>query len=112
MTERLVLDMYFDPQLKERKIHPLLFQPLIENAFKYVRGNYKMKLELKLNGKEIQFDIENSIRQSPEANSKRKEGIGIENLKRRLELLYSEKHRLEIKQTENRFVVTLAIHTD
>ena len=48
MSERLMLDLYFDPQLKEQKIHPLLLQPLIENAFKYVRGDYKIKLEIKL----------------------------------------------------------------
>ena len=48
MSERLMLDLYFDPQLKEQKIHPLLLQPLIENAFKYVRGDYKINWKSKL----------------------------------------------------------------
>ncbi len=112
MTERLVLDVYFDPELKEQKIHPLLFQPLIENAFKYVRGEYRIQLEMKLEGKQIRFEIKNSIAQSKNTTHRKGKGIGIENLKRRLNLLYQGKHNLEIKQTENMFVVTLIISTN
>jgi len=112
MTERLALDMYLDPALKDQKIHPLLFQPLIENAFKYVRGEYRIELEMKLNGNQIGFEIKNSISPSQKANDKKDEGIGIENLKRRLDLLYPNKYNLEIKQTENMFVVQLIISID
>ncbi len=112
MTERLVLDMYFDPALKDQKIHPLLFQPLIENAFKYVRGEYRIQAEMKLDGNRIVFEIKNSISSSQSTNAKKKEGIGIENLKRRLDLLYSNKYNLNIKQTESMFVVKLTINTD
>ena len=87
MSERLMLDLYFDPQLKEQKIHPLLLQPLIENAFKYVRGDYKIKLEIKVDGNQIQSEIKNSISSSPSTANKKEKGIGIENLKRRLDLL-------------------------
>ncbi|MDR1501336.1 MAG: histidine kinase [Prevotella sp.] len=109
MTERLVLDVYFDPALREQKIHPLLFQPLIENAFKYVRGEYKIELEMKSDGNRIRFEIRNSISRSPNTNNKEKEGIGIENLKRRLDLLYPDKYSLEINQTESEFVVKLTM---
>ena len=112
MTERLVLDLYFDPELKDQKIHPLLFQPLIENAFKYVRGEYRIQLEMKLDGGEIQFEITNSISQSQSSNKKKGKGIGIENLKRRLDLLYPDKYNLEIKQTDNLFVAKLTISTN
>lgn len=112
MTERLVLDLYFDPELKDQKIHPLLFQPLIENAFKYVRGEYRIQLEMKLDEGEIQFKITNSISQSQSSNNKKGKGIGIENLKRRLDLLYPDKYNLEIKQTDNLFVAKLIISTN
>jgi sensor histidine kinase YesM len=112
MTERLVLDMYFDPELKEQKIHPLLFQPLIENAFKYVRGEYSIQMELKLNGNQIQFEIKNSISQPQHTNNKKDKGIGVENLKRRLDLSYPGKYNLEIKQTERFFAVKLTLNTD
>jgi len=112
MTERLVLKVYFDPDLKEQKIHPLLFQPLIENAFKYVRGDYRIQLEMKLIGNQIHTEIKNSISPSQNTTNKKGEGIGIENLKRRLDLLYPGKYNLEIKQTESMFVVKLDITTD
>lgn len=112
MTEKLVLDLYFDPELKDQKIHPLLFQPLIENAFKYVRGEYKIQLEIKLDGEQIRLEIKNSISQSQSANKKKGKGIGIENLKRRLDLLYPDKYNLEIKQTEGLFVAKLTISTN
>lgn len=112
MSERLALDLYIDPDLKEQKIHPLLFQPLIENAFKYVRGEYRIQLEIKLNGNKIQFEIKNSIAQSQNTNNKKEAGIGIENLKRRLNLLYPNKHALEIEKTGSMFVVNLTISID
>lgn len=112
MTERLVLDMHFDPELKMQKIHPLLFQPLIENAFKYVRGKYKIQLEMRFNENQIEFEIKNSISQSQNTGNKKNEGIGIENLKRRLDLLYPNRYNLNIEQTENMFVVKLTISTD
>ena len=112
MSERLMLDLYFDPQLKEQKIHPLLLQPLIENAFKYVRGDYKIKLEIKVDGNQIQSEIKNSISSSPSTANKKEKGIGIENLKRRLDLLYPEKYSLDFKQTDHMFIAKLTINTD
>lgn len=112
MSERLVLDLYFDPELKEQKIQPLLFQPFIENAFKYVRGEYRIQLEMKSDRDQILFEIRNSISQSQNTNNEEDKGIGIENLKRRLDLLYANKYNLEIQQTESMFVVRLTINID
>ena len=110
MNERFVLDMYFDPELKNQKIHPLLFQPLIENAFKYVGGDYRIKLELRLIDSQILFKIENPV--SENCVSDGSKGIGVENLKRRLCLLYPDKHSLETDSTESLFVAKLTIKTD
>lgn len=112
MNERLVLDLYFDPQLKEQKIHPLLLQPLIENAFKYVRGDYRIELEIKLDGSQIQTKITNSISPSQSTINKKEKGIGIENLKRRLGLLYPNKYNLDFQQTDHMFITKLTIDTD
>lgn len=112
VSEKLVLDLYFDPELKEQRIHPLLIQPLIENAFKYVRGDYRIKLEMKLNGNQIQTEIKNSISQLRNTNHKNDKGIGLENLKRRLDLLYPSKYDLETRQTGSMFVAKLTINTD
>lgn len=112
MTERLVLDVYFDPELKEQKIHPLLFQPLIENAFKYVRGEYRIKLEMKSDGNQIRFEIKNSTARPQNTGDNKEKGIGIGNLRRRLDLLYPGKYNLEMEETERMYIVELNIRTD
>lgn len=108
-SERLLLDVYFDPDLKEQKIHPLLFQPFIENAFKYVGGDYRITLELKLNDGQIHFHIENSIPENRSSDSGKNKGIGIENIQRKLEILYPDQHSLKIENTENLFTVDLIL---
>ena len=105
-------DIEKEVTMEQEKIHPLLLQPLIENAFKYVRGDYKIKLEIKVDGNQIQSEIKNSISSSPSTANKKKKGIGIENLKRRLDLLYPEKYSLDFKQTNHMFIAKLTINTD
>jgi sensor histidine kinase YesM len=106
-SEKLSLKVEFDPQLNGQQIYPLLFFPLVENAFKYVGGDYNIDIRTQVQGNDIIFIIQNSI---PD-HIKRKAGIGLENLKRRLELLYSDKHTLNITSTDQYFRVELLIKT-
>lgn len=69
MSKRLVLTSYFDPGLKEQRIDPLLFQPLVENAFKHVRGDYKINIELRVIENEIRCTIENTFDETSAADS-------------------------------------------
>lgn len=108
MSERLVLSINFDTTANGKKIHPLLFQPLLENAFKYVGGEYWIKVALASEEDKIRFTVENSISNEIEA-SPINNGIGLENLKRRLELLYSDKQILNIERKLNSFIVELII---
>lgn len=108
MSERLQLNVSFDSRLNEQKIHPLLFLPLLENAFKYVGGQFWINVCLCLEANRIQFKIENAI--TPEAYFLKKgTGIGIENLRRRLEILYPERHTLIAEQKEETFRAALTI---
>lgn len=118
-SKRLVLDLYFDPALKTQKVPPLLFQPLMENAFKYVRGAYRIKVEMKCSGNRLQARIENSISPvsaaslaSPASLAPKEKGIGLENLRRRLDLLYPHKYNLSGRQTEDKYIATLTITLD
>ena len=109
MTKRLVMNTHFDADLEKQKIYPLIYQPFLENAFKYVGGEYQINLEMKLLDKQIIFLLENSLPEQSSQTEKPASGIGIENIKRRLALLYPDRHRLNIRQKEKSFIVELII---
>lgn len=92
------------------EIEPLLFFVFIENAFKYglKSENPVLRMILKITEEEIFFLIEND--DSNISNNTIYKGVGIENAKRRLNLLYPEKHFLNIYKNENVFKVELQIN--
>ena len=111
MTERLRINANFDNALNKIKIYPLIYQPFLENAFKYVGGEYWINLEIKFFDKQIVFQIENSLPQLGGVCFEQG-GIGIENIRRRMALLYPDRHCLNIKQKEKSFFVELIITPD
>ncbi|MGI9649681.1 sensor histidine kinase [Chryseobacterium sp. RLHN22] len=111
MSQRLKLDIYFDPLLKEQKIHPLLFQPIIENAFKYVGGEYKIKIQLKLENSRIVFTVENTVSSMRQKEHPSTTGIGLSNLVKRLHLLYSGNYDFKYEQVDDLFFVKLILNT-
>ncbi|QJB36363.1 sensor histidine kinase [Chitinophaga oryzae] len=112
-SPRLRLQLQFDEQLQDEKVYPLLFLPLVENAFKYIGGDYLLQLELRKQGKEISFLVQNSIPVvAPEIDGLpvvREKGIGLENLQRRLELLYPDRHYFSAGVKEHQFVAELKL---
>jgi len=100
---------YFDKALDKQKIYPLIYQPFLENAFKYVGGEYRINLEMKLVNEQILFHLENSLPEQFQETKKSSSGIGIENIKRRMALLYPNRHQLNIKQDKKSFIVELFI---
>ncbi|TAL44942.1 MAG: hypothetical protein EPN92_08100 [Chitinophagaceae bacterium] len=96
-------------------IEPLLLIPFVENSFKHLShfgtGN-KNKVKIEANRKNgiFHFSVANTV----EYNSTREPigGIGLKNVKRRLELLYPEKHELSIKEENNMFTVDLKLKID
>lgn len=107
-SDKLKLKVDFDTKLNGQLVYPLLFLPLIENAFKFVGGEYQMQVEAKVLGDCIDFRVENSVPQSKEA-IKKVGGIGLENLKRRLDLLYPGKHSLVLENSANHFKAELKL---
>ena len=99
---------------KDINIAPMLFLPLVENSFKHgVKGdvsNTYVKIKMKTTIKTLYFEIENNkgISENPDQN--KDGGIGLANIKKRLHLLYPEKHSLIIKDDEHKFKVSLKIN--
>lgn len=107
-TGKLQLTMNFDKKLVSQMIYPLLLLPLVENAFKYVGGGYQIFIEAKLRINRLCFKVINDL---PPYNlpAEDHKGIGLENLKRRLELLYPENYHLRVQHLQGQFLVELEI---
>ncbi len=91
------------------QIAPMIFITFIENAFKYgisASENSEIFIDLQLKNKQLTFTTSNTIFAPPIADST---GIGINNTRKRLQLLYPKEHHLQIDKTNNTFNVELSI---
>ena len=97
---------------KDVDVAPLLFLPFLENAFKYAvldTPDAKIEIEWKSDENKIEFRCSNPYLKDDLAAKAKTGGIGLSNLKRRLELLYKEKYTLEIQDRNSYFSVQLII---
>ena len=110
---RVNVNFESDDNLLQYNIAPLLFTPFIENAFKYVsaRENQKAFINIKFSGNqdELHFFIENSADEELTTFEHNNHGIGIENVKKRLKLIYPDKHKLSIEHSSSKFSISLKI---
>ncbi|HEV7424129.1 MAG TPA: histidine kinase, partial [Candidatus Paceibacterota bacterium] len=104
-SEKLKLNVNLDKQLNGQLVYPLLFLPLVENAFKYVGGDYTISVDARVHGNEINFVVGNSMQLT--SIPSKKNGIGLENLKRRLDLLYPGRYSLQTEKKGNHFLATM-----
>lgn len=100
---------------KKIKIAPLLFLPLIENCFKHgIKGEISMAyvtMEWTIDRGLIRFVAENNKGGAEKNPLDPDHGIGLENLKKRLNMTYPGKHHFNISETEDRFIAELIIHS-
>jgi len=100
----------------EMKIPPLLFIPFIENAFKHgisYRDKSFIKVLMTTEQHKISFLCENSMAaDKKEKHDENHSGIGLENVKKRLQLLFPGKHVLNISSTDEVFTVSLEIESN
>lgn len=104
-SEKLKLEMQIGPGLNGQQVYPLLFLPLVENAFKYADDH--ISISAAGSEKEIELTVKNSIPALPIPG--KSGGIGLQNLERRLELLYPNRHQLHINKTNDTFVASLKL---
>lgn len=105
-------DIRFDYKINDDKckIMPLLFIILIENAFKHglenLEENAYIHINLITNEKKLQFEIENNFELQEVSDG---QGIGLKNLKRRLELAYPNKHSLSFNIDSDIYTAKLSL---
>lgn len=109
---RLKLNFEISGTVDKVKIAPMLLFTFVENCFKHGSqndpGNPYITVHIHAEGNEIDFSAENSKPNNDKVNEK-KGGIGLENVKKRLDLMYTNKYLLEISDEENDFRVLLKI---
>jgi two-component system LytT family sensor kinase len=97
-------------------ITPMLLIPFVENAFKHgisLINPSHIKVTLNTSGNTLYFDVHNSIHIKPDNDpEKGQSGIGLENVKQRLTLLYPGRHELVIRQNAAEFFVHLTLQLD
>ncbi|MCD4795300.1 MAG: histidine kinase [Bacteroidales bacterium] len=95
-----------------RAIPPMLLISFIENAFKHGLKEVSppgIIVKLIINRQNIQFECINYFSKYLNINKDKTEGIGLSNVKRRLELLYPNKHKLKITKETGKFTANLLL---
>ena len=95
------------------EIEPMLLIPFVENAFKHGTGLIEgamIKIQLKVENNKLDFTVQNKYDPSSTEIKDKTSGIGLANVKRRLNLLYSDKQRLLITKKDNWFNVSLQLN--
>ncbi|MRR21103.1 hypothetical protein EG827_13065, partial [bacterium] len=114
LSERVRLSVSLPEEYEDRDVPPLLFIPFIENAFKHGvsnLGNSFIDIGLRAEGGEITFLVANSISHQSAGTPRAASGIGLDNVRKRLALLYPGHHELRIGERETVFTVELIIRS-
>lgn len=106
------LNINFDVNVSSESIMiaPMLLLPFVENSFKHgniSNGKLNIEIKLKADSNSIDFRIQNSHSKQNNLD----EGIGLENIKKRLELLYQNQYDLHITNQDSLFSVQLCLNT-
>jgi len=110
--ESLRVNFNYDVEDMKQAIPPLLLMPLVENAFKHgvseTRGNPFVDVHLAVRDRQLTFVVKNSTEISG-AEKNVKENIGLSNLRRQLELLYTD-YDLSVEPSGNMFTSVIKIN--
>ena len=110
--DKVEVDIRITGEVNERTIAPLILLPFVENAFKHGASENLLqswvKVSIDAHADHLVIKVENS--KAGENGQNGSEGIGIQNVKRRLDLIYPAQHELKIINGEETFLVVLSIN--
>lgn len=115
-NKKYTISFEVEGKIEEQTVAPLLFIDFVENAFKHgLEKRFNdgfVDIKFIYNKDNIALNVVNSKGQSDndaEKQTYEQSGIGLTNVKKRLALIYGEKHQLEIKDSEETYIVNLNI---
>lgn len=97
-------------EYEDKLIAPLLLIPFVENAFKYgtdFKGNTYVDISMRIVSETLFFKVVNTI--GPYKKDLESSGIGLKNIKNRLQMLYNERHALRISKDDGNYIVDLEL---
>jgi len=105
------IELTTEGKFKGADIAPLLLLPLAENCFKHGKGKNPgiIKIQIDFDGKQLHFQTNNPIAKHEKIKGEKNGGIGIENVEKRLELIYPENYSLEYHEIEGEFKLDMKI---
>ena len=113
---RLDISVSVSGPVGQYQIAPLLILPFLENAFKHGTSRQIeqcwINFSLAMEGPTMRLKLVNSIESEPEGYASRRGGIGLGNVRKRLQLLYKDRHHLEALKMEEVFVVNLDVELE
>ncbi len=115
-SDKLKLDVSFPTNTNNFNIAPLIILPFVENAFKHGVSNFPgiatVKIKISLTENNLIFNIRNTKNSNIEKQQNYSNGIGLNNVKKRLDLMYPEKYILAINDKTETFSVNLTLQLD
>lgn len=102
----LQLELNINENTQGFKVPPFLLIPFVENAFKHGNLRQPLVIDLNIENETLIFIVQNAVKPK---QKDRVGGIGLENVRKRLELIYEEQHVLEVKATKEGFGIRLLI---
>lgn len=108
----VTIEEYIEEVLYDHDIAPMLLIPLVENAFKHgISLSSPSWITIRLTCAEgtTELVVRNSLHKQRNDTRNEKSGLGLNNIKKRLQLIYADKHHLYAGVEENEFVAKLSI---
>ncbi len=112
INPRVSLNVSFPSEYRDISIPPLLFVPFIENAFKHGISSKEtsfINIKMDINHDVLIFTTENSMGSNTQPSDSEHSGIGLDNVRKRLSLLFPGKHEMNVSQDDKVFRVSLKI---
>ncbi|MCF3108871.1 histidine kinase [Niabella sp. CC-SYL272] len=108
----LLIEEHLEPVAEEYQIEPMLLIPFVENAFKHgaVQGERaRISIRLTIANGILHFDVQNAIAAQKNDTGPESSGVGFTNVVSRLNLLYPQKHELQVNHNDDTFHVHLKL---
>ncbi len=101
------------PSVQVYYIEPMLLIPFVENAFKHGSGmmeDARIEISLRVHAGILEFIVKNRYQEYSMETKDKTSGIGLNNVRRRLDLLYPKQHSLHINESDGWFTILLTLN--